>query len=127
MLTLSSGSRLGDLGWHTQFTPEGAPLNNGTLHNYGKVCLMSRRMISLGDSFLQTALALQVLIWPCVGLQKISVLLLYKRIFIGQTLSRIIWCFIGMCVAWTIAFEFSVVCTPHSNCHNYYNILQLAN
>lgn len=58
----------------------------------------------------QTTFALELLVWPCVGLNKISVLLFYKRIFIGPTFRKVVWCFIGVCIAWTIAFEFSLLC-----------------
>ena len=57
-------------------------------------------------------MVLQVFIQPCLGLQKLSVLLLYRGFFVGQTFSRIIWSLIGFCVAWTIAFEFAVICRP---------------
>ncbi|KAI4212892.1 MAG: hypothetical protein LQ351_004417 [Letrouitia transgressa] len=90
-------SVLGDLGWHTQFTSKGAPLDTSAHRAHGKA-----------------AFALQILVWPCVGLQKISVLLFYKRIFVSRRFQIIVWCFIGFCVAWTTAFMFAVTfsCTP---------------
>lgn len=96
-LTVLLDSRLGNLGWHTRFTPEGLPVNDATFRHYGKA-----------------AFALKVLPWPCVGVQKISVLLFYKRIFIDPLFRTVVWYFIGFCVAWTIAFGFSVTfsCVP---------------
>ena len=60
-------------------------------------------------------MAVQVFIQPCLDLQKISVLLFYRRIFVGQTFCKIVWCSIGFCVAWTIAFEFVVICMPFTD------------
>lgn len=52
MFTSCLDSRLGNLGWHTQFTPKGIPLDNSTFRNYGKVCSRSDQLISLIDGFL---------------------------------------------------------------------------
>jgi len=62
----------------------------------------------------QTTFALELLIWPCVGLNKISVLLFYKRIFVVPAFRKVVWCFVGVCIAWTIAFEFALLCR---RCH----------
>ncbi len=37
MLTLSD-SRLGGLGWHTNFTSEGVPVDDNAFEAFGKVC-----------------------------------------------------------------------------------------
>ena len=37
MLT-STDSRLGNLGGHTKFTPDGAPVNDSTFRMFGQVC-----------------------------------------------------------------------------------------
>lgn len=58
----------------------------------------------------QTTYVLEILIWPAIGLNKISVLLFYKRIFVDRSFQIVVWCFIGVCVAWTITFEFALMC-----------------
>lgn len=62
------------------------------------------------DNRFQTTFALELLVWPCVGLNKISVLLFYKRIFVTPAFRKVVWCLIGVCIAWTIAFEFALLC-----------------
>ena len=51
-LTSFSGSRLGNLGWHTQFTSEGIPVNNDAFRSYGKVRSGSDRTNSSFNVFL---------------------------------------------------------------------------
>ena len=45
-----------------------------------------------------------------MGTNKTSVLLLYKRIFVTSTFRLLVWCFIGVVICWTIAFEFALFC-----------------
>ncbi|MCJ1345873.1 hypothetical protein MMC31_004082 [Peltigera leucophlebia] len=93
-------SRLGNLGGHETFTPDGEPV-------------FDRQFLIFG----QTTFALELLVWPCVGLNKISVLLLYKRIFVNKGFQIMVWCSIGIVTAWTVAFTFALLfsCMPISS------------
>ncbi|MCJ1425409.1 hypothetical protein MMC29_003308 [Sticta canariensis] len=97
-MLVRSDSKLGRLGWHSVFTSDGAPLHNDA-----------------SIAFRKTTYVLEVLYLLCAGLNKISVLLFYKRIFfIDRPFRIVVWCFIGLCTAWMIAFEFAltVSCVP---------------
>ena len=37
-ILILSDSRLGNLGWHTDFTADGAPVDNKTFRYFGQVC-----------------------------------------------------------------------------------------
>ncbi|KAI0109792.1 hypothetical protein F4814DRAFT_461044 [Daldinia grandis] len=64
--------------------------------------------------FRKTTYALEVLTWPAVGLTKIGVLLMYKRIFTTSKFRRMAWVLVGVIIAWTITFTFALMfaCTP---------------
>ena len=55
-------------------------------------------------------MAIQLLLAACVGTNKISVLLLYKRIFVIPAFRKLVWCLIGVVICWTIAFEIALLC-----------------
>ncbi|MCJ1369980.1 hypothetical protein MMC20_001192 [Loxospora ochrophaea] len=92
-------SRLGDLGVHTVFMPDGMPVDKEQF-----------------EVFTKTLYVLELLLWPSVGLNKISVLLLYKRIFTYRGFKILVWCSIGIVTASTIAFTFALMfsCRPIS-------------
>lgn len=67
-------------------------------------------------SWYQTAFILEVITWPTVGMTKISILLLYKRIFATPKFVTMVWILIGLVVAWTLSFTLALFCTlpfPH--------------
>ena len=45
-----------------------------------------------------------------MGLTKIGVLLLYKRIFTTYAFQILCWCLVGLVVAWIVAIEFATLC-----------------
>ena len=57
----------------------------------------------------QIGYAYELLVWPCVGLTKIGVLLLYKRIFAIHAFQILCWCSIGLVAAWTVAIELATL------------------
>ncbi|KAI5917036.1 hypothetical protein F4810DRAFT_698242 [Camillea tinctor] len=87
----------GGLGTHAQYDNDGNPLDPGAIVIFGK-----------------TTYALELLTWPAVGMTKISVLLMYKRIFTSPRFKTIAWILIGLIIAWTITFTFALMfsCTP---------------
>ncbi|KAI9787990.1 MAG: hypothetical protein M1816_007294 [Peltula sp. TS41687] len=90
-------SQLGNLGGHSKFNSNGSIAPDPQYRIFG-----------------QTTFALELLSWPALGLNKISVLLLYKRIFTGRTFGIVTWIGIGIVIAWTVAFQFSLLfsCWP---------------
>ncbi|KAF4628350.1 hypothetical protein G7Y89_g9801 [Cudoniella acicularis] len=90
-------TQLGGLGTHAQYDDDGNPLNPEAIVIFGK-----------------TTYALELLTWPAVGMTKISVLLMYKRIFVTPRFKTIAWILVGLVIAWTIAFTFALMfsCTP---------------
>lgn len=61
----------------------------------------------------QITFTVQILYVQCVGMDKISVLLLYKRIFeipIPPAFKKVIRCSLGIIVAWSVAFSFATAC-----------------
>ncbi|KAI1645953.1 uncharacterized protein F4817DRAFT_342065 [Daldinia loculata] len=87
----------GGLGTHQQYDDDGYPLDPESTVIFGK-----------------TTYALEILTLPAVGLTKISVLLMYKRIFTTSRFRTMTWILVGLIIAWTIAFTFAFVfsCTP---------------
>ncbi|KAI1211426.1 uncharacterized protein F4807DRAFT_459003 [Annulohypoxylon truncatum] len=63
---------------------------------------------------MQTTYALELLTWPAVGFTKISVILMYKRIFTTPRFQKISWILVGFNIAWTISFTFALMfsCMP---------------
>ncbi|CAF9939787.1 MAG: hypothetical protein ALECFALPRED_008288 [Alectoria fallacina] len=94
-LCMFVGTALGNLGRHTKIAPDGSPVFNHQLEiNYA----------SLMTSTLT------------FGLTKLSVLLLYKRIFRGALFLAFVWTMITVIVIWTVAFFFAnmLQCYPIS-------------
>ncbi|KAM0802748.1 hypothetical protein BDR22DRAFT_970990 [Usnea florida] len=94
-LCMFVGTALGDLGRHTAIAPDGYPvLTRGLEINYA----------SLMTSTLT------------FGLTKLSVLLLYKRIFRGALFLTFVWSMITIIVIWTVGFFFAnmLQCYPIS-------------
>ncbi|KAI4868212.1 hypothetical protein F4820DRAFT_411185 [Hypoxylon rubiginosum] len=87
----------GGLGTHIQYDEDGNFLDPEGMVVFG-----------------QTIYALELLTWPAVGMTKISVLLMYKRIFSTPRFRIIAWMLIGLSIAWTITFTFALMfsCTP---------------
>lgn len=52
---------------------------------------------------------LEVLTWPAVGMNKISVLLLYKRIFATTHFKKMVWVLVAGVIAWTITFTLALM------------------
>ncbi|KAF7885623.1 uncharacterized protein EAF02_004132 [Botrytis sinoallii] len=90
-------TQLGGLGSHSEFNADGTPLN-------------PKAAIVLA----KTIYALEVLTWPAVGMTKISVLLMYKRIFSTPRFQIVTWIMIGVNVAWILTFTFALMfsCLP---------------
>ncbi|KAI1108086.1 hypothetical protein F5Y14DRAFT_117777 [Nemania sp. NC0429] len=90
-------TQLGGLGAHQQLDEDGLPLDSEAAVIFGK-----------------TIFVLEILTWPTVGVTKISVLLLYKRVFTTPRFIMIVWVLIAVVVAWIIAFIFSIAfsCSP---------------
>ncbi|KAJ8133005.1 hypothetical protein O1611_g618 [Lasiodiplodia mahajangana] len=90
-------TQLGGLGTHEQLDENGLPIDTESALIFGK-----------------TIYVLEILTWPTVGVTKISVLLLYKRIFTTPRFIMTVWVLIGFVIAWTIAFIFALAfsCTP---------------
>ncbi|KAF7894133.1 hypothetical protein EAF00_007647 [Botryotinia globosa] len=90
-------TQLGGLGSHSEFNADGTPLN-------------PKAAIVLA----KTIYALELLTWPAVGLTKISVLLMYKRIFSTPRFQIVTWIMIGVNVAWILTFTFALMfsCLP---------------
>ncbi|KAI1186290.1 hypothetical protein F5B17DRAFT_404533 [Nemania serpens] len=90
-------TQLGGLGTHTQLTSNGESANPET-----------------DVIFLKTAFILEVITWPTVGMTKISILLLYKRIFATPKFVTMVWILIGLVVAWTLSFTLALFfsCIP---------------
>ncbi|KAI0380168.1 hypothetical protein F5Y04DRAFT_289700 [Hypomontagnella monticulosa] len=65
-------------------------------------------------TFNKTIYALGIITWPALGMTKISVLLMYKRIFATPRFGIIAWILVGVIAAWAIAFTFAMAlsCTP---------------
>lgn len=61
----------------------------------------------------QTVYALELLTWPAVGFTKVSVVLMYKRIFTTPKFKIIANILIGFNIAWTIAFTFALMCMSY--------------
>ncbi|OTB02203.1 hypothetical protein M426DRAFT_13783 [Hypoxylon sp. CI-4A] len=64
--------------------------------------------------FGKASYALEILAWPAVGITKISVLLMYKRIFTSPGFRLIAWALVGLSIALTITFTFALIfsCMP---------------
>ncbi|KAI1764204.1 hypothetical protein GGR53DRAFT_520511 [Hypoxylon sp. FL1150] len=90
-------TRYGGLGTHSQYDDNGSSLDPEAIVIFGK-----------------TTYALEIITWPAVGLTKISVLLMYNRIFTSPRFKTTIWILIGLVSAWTVAFTFALMfsCTP---------------
>ncbi|KAI0897737.1 hypothetical protein F4806DRAFT_507575 [Annulohypoxylon nitens] len=90
-------TKLGGLGTHAQYDDDGNPANPEAIVVYGK-----------------TVYALELLTWPAVGFTKVSVVLMYKRIFTTPKFKIIANILIGFNIAWTIAFTFALMfsCMP---------------
>jgi len=58
----------------------------------------------------QTTFALMLMTWPAVGMTKVSVLLMYKRIFATPKFKAAVWILIGLVISWTIAFTLALMC-----------------
>ncbi|KAI0841504.1 hypothetical protein F5Y06DRAFT_259662 [Hypoxylon sp. FL0890] len=94
----------GGLGTHTQYDDDGNLLDPEASVIFGK-----------------TIYALEILTWPAVGMTKISVLLMYKRIFMTPKFRIMVWILIGLSIAWTITFTFALMfsCSPISSHWDY--------
>ncbi|XDG02261.1 hypothetical protein ABKA04_001876 [Annulohypoxylon sp. FPYF3050] len=90
-------TQVGGLGTHAQYDNDGNPVNPEAIVVYGK-----------------TVYALELLTWPAVGFTKVSVVLMYKRIFKTPKFKLIANILIGFNIAWTIAFTFALMfsCMP---------------
>ncbi|KAI1162527.1 hypothetical protein F5B18DRAFT_623305 [Nemania serpens] len=90
-------TQLGGLGTHSRLTSNGESLNPEADIVFGK-----------------TGYILEIITWPTVGMTKISVLLLYKRIFATRRFITVTWILIGVVVAWTLSFTlaFAFACIP---------------
>ncbi|KAK4109438.1 hypothetical protein N656DRAFT_847794 [Canariomyces notabilis] len=99
-------TQLGGLGTHTEYDSDGNPVNPGP-----------EATVIFG----KTIYALQVLTWPAVGMTKISVLLMYKRIFSTPKIKTMTWILIGLNVAWTLTFIFALMfsCMPIASSWDY--------
>ncbi|KAI0194213.1 hypothetical protein F4808DRAFT_464518 [Astrocystis sublimbata] len=86
VMTISGG-----LGAHEKVDEKGRPVD-----------------IEASIAFGKTVFVLELLTWPAVGAAKIAVLLLYKRIFVTPRFVTTVWVLIGVVIAWTITFTFSV-------------------
>ncbi|KAH7405679.1 hypothetical protein DE146DRAFT_420423 [Phaeosphaeria sp. MPI-PUGE-AT-0046c] len=105
-------SQLGNLGGHMQFTPQGIPI--------------------MGENFAlfrQTNYVSVVLACPTLGLIKLSIAFLYKRIFASHMFQRVAWVVIAILIAWTVSNTLAGIfaCWPiqaqwktmsHSQCVN---------
>ncbi|KAF2823678.1 hypothetical protein CC86DRAFT_327513 [Ophiobolus disseminans] len=95
-----TGSRMGNLGGHMEFDEMGIP-QIGPWYKY----------------FAITNYAM-IIVWnACVGITKLSIAFLYKRIFGTRGFNMISWATIGLLVAWTIAFVLVGIfpCSPISD------------
>ncbi|CAD6590567.1 MAG: hypothetical protein ASARMPREDX12_004421 [Alectoria sarmentosa] len=81
------GAAIGDLGRHTNVTPDGMPIFNRRMEVLFKIIYISQ--------LTQTV---------AFGLTKVAVVLFYRRIFTVRTFSIISWVMIGLTITWTIAF-----------------------
>jgi len=103
-------TQLGGLGTHAQYDDEGNPLDPDAITAFGKVIRHHIHTASLLIDHSQTTYALEILTWPAVGMTKISVLLLYRRIFATPKFKAMAWILVGVIIAWTIAFTFALMC-----------------
>ncbi|KAF2796780.1 hypothetical protein K505DRAFT_372933 [Melanomma pulvis-pyrius CBS 109.77] len=102
-VTVLIDSRMGNLGGHLTFDEDGYPI--------------------IGDDdtwytiFSLTNYAMQVIWNPTVGVTKLSIAFLYKRIFATYAFRMLTWGTIVMLAAWTIAFTLVNIfpCYPISN------------
>ncbi|KAI2619039.1 hypothetical protein GGS26DRAFT_334626 [Hypomontagnella submonticulosa] len=64
--------------------------------------------------FNKALFVLGILPWPALGMTKVSVLLMYKRIFTTPRFRIVVWILVGVNTAWSIAFPFAMTfsCTP---------------
>ncbi|ROW16865.1 hypothetical protein VPNG_01759 [Cytospora leucostoma] len=87
----------GGLGTHAQYNDDGDPLDPEAILVFGK-----------------TSYVLEVMTCPAVGLTKISVLLMYKRIFTTRLFKTMVWILAVLVIVWTASFTFALIfsCTP---------------
>jgi hypothetical protein len=91
---MCTDTRIGNLGGYTEFDEDGIPVA-GDWATYFSV--------------LNYAITV---IWnPTVGLTKLSIAFLYKRIFATYAFRVVAWVTIGLLIAWTIAFTLVDICT----------------
>ncbi|KUI72793.1 hypothetical protein VM1G_08431 [Cytospora mali] len=90
-------TQMGGLGTHQQYNADGSIKNP-------KAFLV----------FEKTIFAFEVLTWPTVGVTKISVVLLYQRIFATPRFRNLCWVMIAINCAWTITFTLALTfsCLP---------------
>ncbi|KAI1179135.1 hypothetical protein F4777DRAFT_534454 [Nemania sp. FL0916] len=90
-------TQLGGLGTHSKLTSDGKSQNPQADVVFGK-----------------TGYVLEIITWPTVGITKISILLMYKRIFATRKFITMTWVLIGVVVAWTLSFTlaFTFSCIP---------------
>ncbi|KAG8165767.1 hypothetical protein KVR01_004319 [Diaporthe batatas] len=90
-------TQVGGLGTHLEYNDDG-----------------SLKDVEAFDVFMKTIFAFEVLTWPTVGVTKISVVLLYQRIFTTQRFKMLCWILIMINCAWTIAFTLALTfsCIP---------------
>ncbi|KAL2058302.1 hypothetical protein ABVK25_001028 [Lepraria finkii] len=81
------GIAIGDLGRHTQVTPDGWPV----LDHHTEI-------------FLQITYATQLTQTLAFGFTKLAVIFFYKRIFVVNVFAKISWTMIGIVIAWICAF-----------------------
>ncbi|KAI0183633.1 hypothetical protein EV127DRAFT_516821 [Xylaria flabelliformis] len=100
-----TAAELGNLGGHLVFGPNFVPVNGGEFR-----------------LFQQTLWVLSFVSIPSLGLTKLSVLFLYKRIFVSRTFIIVAWAVISLVIAWTISLFFVNLldCVPiELNWHDY--------
>ena len=96
-----------------EFTPEGMPIPSERFTWFLKVCQYdSAKSIELSRSQMLYAGQLSQII--AIGCTKLSVLLLYRRIFRGNVFDLITWALIALVTGWMIAFFFAnlLECVP---------------
>ena len=109
-------SRIGNLGEREYAELDGDTEDDKQLTRNGQVCtnILVLKVGRLLINLRQIRYAIELLVLPAVGFNKISVLLLYKRIFVTSAFQRLVWWSIGFVVAWIIAFEFAAMRTSFS-------------
>lgn len=103
-------SQVGNLGGHTKFTPNGIPIPGPGAEVFLHVRYSLKTVQGITLTASQTNYVSTVLVIPAVGFTKISIMLLYQRIFASHTFRAWSWVAIGVLIAWLVAFLFAMIC-----------------